>query len=571
MQVQLAEVGPDFAGRAAELRGRSQAERTALFWIAPLDGTIDREVVEIYRSSEMLSRKDRGAQTREETRLVSDEQRRLQAHQDDLRRLLRRALLRGNVYFRGNDRSAGESAADVGRVVTDLLRTVLPEVYDRFAEAAARVQAKDLDVLLTADNLQGLTPLFARLNLLKNQGGKPTFDAEHGPLAEVLARIANRAHYGDSATGRYLTDELEKDPFGWDFDMVRLLTAALLRAGKLEMTSKGQIIEAATTLEARTTLQNNNLFRQASFRPKTSTLEFPDLVAAAEAYKTTFGQDVAGLEPDAVAGAIRGEISRHEPELQEMHNLLLGHRLPGAAVLGGALGEMRAMRTARDEAAIRGFSASHAAIKEAIRRAAELRDALGEPQLRVIEQARAALAQQWPFLRDEPDGDPAVAAAAAELTDLLQRETFYRELPAIDADAARIRGAYAEREAAALAGRRAVYRQALALLQAMTAWAQLASAQQERVAGLLQRYAADNTPGTPIPQVRAETEACAARLQAAVETMQQLLEGNRLVKVRVAPFFRDGIETQEDLDAALDGLRAEIERYLGEGKKVLVQ
>jgi hypothetical protein len=571
VHVQFADEGKDFAARAAELRSRSQTERTAIFWITALDAAIDREVVEIHRSQEMLSRKDRGAQTKEEARLVSDEQRRLQTRQDNLRRLLRLALLRGSIYFRGNDRSPGESAVDVGRVVTDLLRVVLPEVYDRFAEAAARVQARDLEVLLTAENLQGLTPLFSKLGLLKSQGNKVTFDVEHGPLAEVLARITNRANYGDSATGRYLTEELAKDPFGWEFEMVRLLTAALLRAGKLEMTTKGQIVETATTLEARNTFQNNNLFRQATFRPRTSTLEFRDQVAAAEAYKQAFGQDVAGLEIDVLAAAVRNEIARHEPGLQEMHNLLLRHSLPGASVLSNVLDQMRGIRTSRDEPAIRSFTAVYATIKEAIRRAAELHEALTAPRLHLVEQARVTLNQQWPFLRDEPDGDPAVAAAADNLADLLERETFYREWPAIDAATASIRRAYDEREAAALAARRTAYCQALAQLQAMPAWEQIEPAQQDRVAEPLRRYAGDGVLGTPIPQLRADTDACTTRLSMAVETLLQLLEGNRLVKVAIAPFFRDGVETVEDLEAALEGLRAAIEPHLAEGKKVLVQ
>src|SRR5690606_8023054 len=162
-----------------------------------------------------------------------------------------------------------------------VLAQALPEVFDRFEEAAARVGKKDLESLMTTENLRGLTSTFTDLNLVRDQGGKPVFNTDSGSLAEVLSRIENRTSYGEVATGRYLTDEFAKEPFGWDFDIVRLFVIALLRAGKLEATSKGQVIESALSLDARNTFTNNNLFRQASFRPKVG-LEFGNVADAGE-------------------------------------------------------------------------------------------------------------------------------------------------------------------------------------------------------------------------------------------------------------------------------------------------
>jgi hypothetical protein len=42
------------------------------------------------------------------------------------------------VYFRGNDRSPGDRAVDVGKSAAEILGEVLPEVFDRFKGAAAR-------------------------------------------------------------------------------------------------------------------------------------------------------------------------------------------------------------------------------------------------------------------------------------------------------------------------------------------------------------------------------------------------------------------------------------------------
>ncbi len=68
-------------------------------------------------------------------------------------------------------------------------------------------------------------------------------------------------------------------------EIVRFLVLSLMRAGKVEATSKGQTLDVVTGVEARDTFSNNNIFRQASFRPKKG-IEFEELVKASEAFRT---------------------------------------------------------------------------------------------------------------------------------------------------------------------------------------------------------------------------------------------------------------------------------------------
>ena len=48
-------------------------------------------------------------------------------------------------------------------------------------------------------------------------------------------------------------------------------------------------------------------------------------------------------------------------------------------------------------------------------------------------------------------------------------------------------------------------------------------------------------------------------------------DGNRIGKVSAATFFTGGVETEEQLEAALQGLRETCESHIGAGKKVLIQ
>ena len=70
--------------------------------------------------------------------LIAKERVRLRRHGDELRRLLRAACLSGRIYFRGNDRSHSDRAIDVGKTAAEVLGQVLPEIFGRFNEAAAK-------------------------------------------------------------------------------------------------------------------------------------------------------------------------------------------------------------------------------------------------------------------------------------------------------------------------------------------------------------------------------------------------------------------------------------------------
>ena len=213
----------------------------------------------------MLQRKERDTKGEDTPGLMAEERARLNNHQENLRKLLRDACLTGRVYFRGNDRTPGENVTEVGRAADEILRDGLPQIFDRFGEAAAKVTdaRKGVETLVKAHNLQGLTPIFSQLRLVRHDAGKTVFAAEGGPLQEVLRRITDRADSGDNPNGTYLEGIFAKPPFGWDSDVVRLLVVSLMRAELVEATSKGHRLDSVTTSEAGQTLTNANLFRQA--------------------------------------------------------------------------------------------------------------------------------------------------------------------------------------------------------------------------------------------------------------------------------------------------------------------
>ena len=202
--VEFADEGHEFTRLAEESRTRSQQETTAIFWAVPLTDTIDRETVELFRSREMEQRKDREAKTKDQTALITEEGARGARHLRELQRLLRMACLNGSAYFKGNDRSPDSKVIDVGRAAHAMLGQVLPDVFTRFADGAAKPNdvKRGLDALLTATDLQGLPTVFSALGLVRDEGGKTVFDTTASAIRDVLTEI----EHSTRVTGRRKPD-----------------------------------------------------------------------------------------------------------------------------------------------------------------------------------------------------------------------------------------------------------------------------------------------------------------------------------------------------------------------------
>ena len=149
-------------------RRQSQVERENVFWVVRLDERIDREVTEMFRSKEMLTKRERGAQTAAETRLLAEEARRRDNHRAEIKRQLEQAFLAGTIFFQGGDRSPDENDRTVGKAAEAVMAQALPDVFDRFAMGAARVAKRDANGDANGDT--ALSPALSTPRRVPRQG-----------------------------------------------------------------------------------------------------------------------------------------------------------------------------------------------------------------------------------------------------------------------------------------------------------------------------------------------------------------------------------------------------------------
>jgi hypothetical protein len=146
----------------------------------------------------------------------------------------------------------------------------------------------------------------------------------------------------------------------------------------------------------------------------------------------------------------------------------------------------------------------------------------------------------WPFLKNEADLNEEIRSRASSLEDLLARETFFRDLPAIDQHSHEIESEYARRFEDALQARIDAYTVALQQLVKTPGWTDLAEGTKHTIAAPLERGIVRDTEPLTVPLLRSERDACESRLRAAIQDVLRSFEGERLVAVNVASYFAGG-------------------------------
>jgi hypothetical protein len=113
----------------------------------------------------------------------------------------------------------------------------------------------------------------------------------------------------------------------------------------------------------------------------------------------------------------------------------------------------------------------------------------------------------------------------------------------------------------AATSRKNFYADTLEKLEKTPGYEKLSQEQQKVIRDPLEPYVAmDPDLSMGIWQLQADIDAVTSRFNKTVEEMMRLLDGTRVVRVNVADYFSGGIEAEEQLDAALSGLREECER-----------
>lgn len=551
-----------------------QPDQDALVtWTAELSGEAEDAIREQYRSMRMQVRVVR---TIEEESLLREEGRRLREANRKLRGEVERALCRGRIFFRGNDRSPNDEAIDPKSEARRVLGPALEQIFHRFGEGDVKVGTKDVEAILKSESLVGLPDCYNDLQIVQTVDGQARIVTDQGAAKEIIDWVRMRCADSQAPSGRETEQQFKAAPYGWGIELVQLVVATLLREGQVTLTAGGQQLKQALTPEAKKAITNNTAFRALTVRVRKSTLDSKKIREAGMKLKEHYGKECSSITVESIAGTLREHFGREIPRLEQARDLLRDLALPGHSAIEQGLDIVRAIKSGDGEDAIQSFLESADTLKKAITRGRGIEQSVTESARVGLERARAAHQQVGPVLERETATDDPARQLLAELHDHLERETFYENLPAIDSAAATVLDRFEALYSEAFAVRRQSYADALAALYSASGWSDLKEAEQTEVAQRLRQRSAEKPLDEPwrqaatvVDSLRDQADAAKGLLEAALEALRKLVTP-QAIEINVRALISGPISNQEELDAALNAIREEIETALADGKPVVL-
>ncbi len=589
-----------FSTKLAEVRqeSRHDSHKNNLYWVFALTPEIDDLVANLYASRQMVTKYD---QLRAQNRITNEEVSCLGTEKGEVIRLKNRlrdklleALQAGTGLFQGVSKDGSALGKTVGEIFKGLFDFAVPDLYPKLELGARALKGTEAEEILKAANLNGLGQVFyggeQGLNLvIKGEGGKYVPNPEADVAKEVLAYLAREHNYGnrESRTGKAIEAHFGGLGYGWDRDMLRLVLAALLRAGSIDVSYQGQRFDSYQDPRCRTPFTNNVAFKAALFTP-TTPLDLKTLVKAVSSYESLTGQTVE-VDKNAIAAAFKKLAQAQLQELLPVEAEVKAYQLPVA----GQLAEWRTNLNSAADDCVRILAGEGASLKEAQERLRQIREVVNGSGLATIRQARLAAQQMWPVLRERLEiGDWGLEIAAAELGEMavrlgewLQAENFYETMTEIKTGAEVITTAYRTGYAGLHIQRAQGYSAAIEEIKGQPDWAGVPAEMQPPLLNPLALRACANlgwvdglivcqTCRATLSQMESDLAAVGGLKAQALARIVEITTPPdtsevKPVRVRLIEFFPDSLETEQALDEAVERLREHLVKLLAEGVKII--
>jgi len=226
----------------------------------------------------------------------------LPSYKDEVKRLLALALRGGVIFFRGTRYAlspAGSTAASVRETLAQ--PPLLPTIYSRFRELTHRVADEDKAVKAALAGNTG-NPDVQALGVYRSDG---TLNDSNALLSTLRGRLPLAEKDGGLMLAGELRDELERPPYGWDGNAVKVGLALLLRASACRLAENGKYVTDPTSADAVRLLTKELSFKALRVQGVGGSVDPATLREIRDWMEALFG-----VKPALVAATIHSELGR---------------------------------------------------------------------------------------------------------------------------------------------------------------------------------------------------------------------------------------------------------------------
>jgi hypothetical protein len=594
----VADDSDDLTSRVAVAReeSRQRAHENDVYWLFCLTPEIDEIVGQLHASRQMVEKYDqlrsRNAITPDEAACLQDEKTTALTYENRLREKLTAAMVKGTGMFRGVQKDASSLGTDLGEILKNLFAHVVPYLYPKLEMGARPLKGDEAEQILKAADLKALPTIFYAgdngLALVVRDGPKSVVSLTAPVAKEVLDYLKSEHAYGnkESRMGKALERRFCSTPYGWEQDIVRLVLAALLRAGEIEVTYQGNRYANYQDPASRVPLTKTPAFRSSLFSPRQS-VGLKTLTQAVQQLEDLTGEEV-DVEEGAIATAFKKMAAEELEKLYPLKALAEAHQLPVVALLAEYQQTLAGIQSSASDDCVRILSETGAIFGENRERVRKLREALRPEALGALKQARMATEQVWQRLAAHCPS-PEIEACVNELKGLLASEHFAESSDAVAAKTKTVLDAYKQAYVTLFDRRAEAYQKAIDEIRNRPEWEPLANANREMaesvIAPLVARCGAEadktavaNGTGlgdASLTEMQSDLAAVEGLRSSALVKLQELSMGGEkktpVRRVRVAEIFNRPIRTQEDLKAAIQQLQDLLQKFIDEGAAIVLE
>ena len=598
LALSVSEDSDELAKRIEEVRTESQqkSHENDLYWPFCLTPEIDELVGQLHASRKMVDKYNQlSAQqkiTQDEATCLQDEKNSKNGFETRLRDKLTEAMERGTGMFRGVQKDASALGKGLSEILKKLFGQVVPDLYPKLEMGSRPLKGDEAEHILKAVDLKVLPKVFYEgdqgLAMVVKDGAKLVINTNADVAKEVLDYLKSEHSYGnkDSRMGKALEKRFGGTPYGWERDMLRLILATLFRAGEIEVTHQGNRFHNYQDPASRTPFTNNPAFRSSLFSPRQS-VGLKTLTQAVQQLEDLIGEEV-DVEEGAIATAFKKVAAEELEKLYPLKATAEAHRLPVLSMLSEYQQTLTGIQSSASDDCVRILTENGEDFGTTRDKVRKLRESLNAEAIAVLRQARQVTEQVWQRLAAH-NPSPELTITVEELKSHLESEHSIDSWDTIASHTKTVLSAYKAAYCDLFDRRAKSYASAIDEIQNRTEWAPLKANNPGTAASLLSPL--QGRVGTTedkeavqegkslgkasLTEMESDLAAVAGLKSSVLVKLQELSIGGDkkapIRKVRVSEFFNRPIETQAELDKALDLIRDSLQKCIDEGAIIILE
>lgn len=279
-----------------------------VYWVADESPELTGHLTRLIRLGEVLEKwQSKRSKTDEEREIIREKGMELSTLHSKIETALRVTLYNGTIIWNGRAEELDGRTTTLNPIFNRYVSQVVPYVYPKFDLAAVKPNEKEIEAVLTVAPY-ALPTVGAALDLF---GADGHLNQHSAVVDEVRRELERRSNRGGDLSGKALEEHFTSGDYGWHPVIVRLILAAMFRAGMVTVKADNVHYTDCTAPAAQVLFTQVRPFRRAVFFYEEAEAVMPDeLRRAQDELKVIFDAPRREETANVLAEQIKEEMSR---------------------------------------------------------------------------------------------------------------------------------------------------------------------------------------------------------------------------------------------------------------------